>query len=151
MSRLFIPAVSEDATFELWVTDGTEGGTRALIGPSADTDLRSNTDYTSLNPRRVGILDSERAVFEATDLDTGWGLAVTDGTTEGTQVVFRLPDAPTESFSIPQSFTSLGDGRVMFAANDGTHGTSLWVTDGTPEGTQHLPALRVRSNDPLEV
>jgi len=38
--------------------------------------------------------------------------------------------------SDPSDFTALPDGRILFVANDGTHGRELWVTDGTETGTQ---------------
>ena len=40
-----------------------------------------------------------------------------------------------EGQSRPEQLTLFG-GRVWFTAEDGTHGRELWVTDGTPSGTQ---------------
>jgi ELWxxDGT repeat protein len=37
--------------------------------------------------------------------------------------------------SSPTDITAIGNGKALFAANDGTHGTELWVSDGTAGGT----------------
>lgn len=37
----------------------------------------------------------------------------------------------------PHKFTAFGD-RVAFVADDGVHGSELWITDGTPEGTRMI-------------
>jgi ELWxxDGT repeat protein len=54
----------------------------------------------------------------------------TDGTT--TQLVKDI--LPGISSSVPTGFFATGN-RVYFTANDGFHGTELWVTDGTDPGT----------------
>jgi ELWxxDGT repeat protein len=58
---------------------------------------------------------------------------VTDGTAAGTQLVADI--GPGSYGSFPNLFTSLGDGRVLFQADNLTQGVELWVSDGTPEGT----------------
>ena len=60
---------------------------------------------------------------------------MTDGTAAGTSLVDDInPDAGNSS---PGNITGLGNGEVLFDANDGTHGVELWITDGTQAGT-HL-------------
>jgi ELWxxDGT repeat protein len=43
---------------------------------------------------------------------------------------------PGSSSSVPHLFAGIGD-RLLFVATDGVHGSELWVSDGTTEGT-HL-------------
>lgn len=40
--------------------------------------------------------------------------------------------------SLVQLFASTGDGLLLFAGTDATHGTELWITDGTGGGTHRL-------------
>jgi ELWxxDGT repeat protein len=76
---------------------------------------------------------------------------ITDGSTAGT---FRLADlrpgggiagdslAPTVVTRRPApDFTALGDGRFLFAADDGVHGQEPWITDLTADGTRMLADL----------
>ncbi len=57
--------------------------------------------------------------------------------------------------SNPLDLTSLGDGRVLFTANNGSSGRELWITDGTEIGTKLLKDIRSgiapSFNDPTEV
>ena len=41
-------------------------------------------------------------------------------------------------------FAALGDGRMVFQANDSTNGLELWVTDGTEAGTVLVKAPQSR-------
>ncbi|MDC0176348.1 Ig-like domain-containing protein, partial [Planctomycetaceae bacterium] len=52
-----------------------------------------------------------------------------------TPVSRLLAEIRTGSSAYPEHFTE-SNGEVFFAANDGVHGTELWKTNGTPEGTQ---------------
>ncbi|MGB5636504.1 MAG: ELWxxDGT repeat protein, partial [Waterburya sp.] len=88
--------------------------------------------------------------FRASDGENGNELWVTDGTTEGTQLVAdlypgietnrydprsgeKLEDTPYSSF--PGDFAEL-NGKLYFRASDGENGNELGVTDGTSEGTK---------------
>ena len=108
---------------ELWVSDGTTEGTQLV---------------KDINPRNL-IEFNERLFFVANDSENSEALWVSDGTREGTQLFKDIYTDNNEvssfsSFSADE-FTVVGD-RLFFAANDGTNGTELWVSDGTSEGTQ---------------
>src|SRR3954463_7419189 len=92
---------------------------------------------------------SSQFVFSSESYPNGRELWVTDGTPEGTRQVADInPDDSSNpgSFyyqseggnivSAPADLGSLGDGRAMFDADDGTHGVELWTSDGTAEGTR---------------
>ncbi|MEM6313462.1 MAG: ELWxxDGT repeat protein [Planctomycetota bacterium] len=62
-------------------------------------------------------------------------LFITDGTPAGTKMVKEI--RPGNRGSRPIFGISDGE-RVVFQANDGTHGAELWETDGTAAGTRML-------------
>ncbi len=66
---------------------------------------------------------------------TGNELWVTDGTTQGTQIVKNVNPNPFGS-SYPSSLTPIGERRIVFRANDGKNGNELWISDGSSKGTQ---------------
>ena len=39
-------------------------------------------------------------------------------------------------------FAPFGDGRALFAANDGVRGREVWITDGTEAGTRLVEDIR---------
>ena len=71
----------------------------------------------------------------------GVELWCTDGTIEGTRMLRDILSTPGDQRgSSPASLTSFGN-RVIFTANDGTHGQEPWLSDGTEQGTQLLMDL----------
>ena len=116
---------------ELWVTDGTESGTRMVIDsvPGAG----SGPAFAAL-----GASGTDRVLFLSDG--TIWS---SDGTEAGT--------TPLRNIGVPQgtglgfmAVQALGNDKVLFAGAgaDGT-GRGLWVSDGTAEGTQLLGPLTV--------
>jgi len=61
---------------------------------------------------------------------------VTDGTAANTSLLKDIN--PGALGSNPSSIISLGSGKAVFQANDGTNGIELWVTDGTAANTSLL-------------
>ena len=97
-----------------------------------------NPGAGSSDPTEMTTLGNGKFVFAANDGVYGNELWVTDGTTAGTVVLANIkPENPTfgPQASFPTGFTALGNGKVLFSADDGTTGPDgLWVTDGTPWG-----------------
>ncbi|HYV17548.1 MAG TPA: ELWxxDGT repeat protein [Verrucomicrobiae bacterium] len=114
---------------------GLSGGLRRLNPDTGESTLVASVTPAALFP--VG----GRALFSYEDDVHGLELWVTDGTTEGTGL---LKDIEALARTNPSDASHLGtpvgpDGkaRAMYAASDGAS-YGLWVTDGTPRGTEKL-------------
>lgn len=128
----------DPARYSLWRTDGTPGGSFKLM------DLQN---VTGTMANAFGFQD--RTYFSADDGIHGLELWVTDGTVAGTRLFKDLVPGTTGSFPAftTQSLQPTGGfvafkGRFYFGAggpNLPDH--VLWVSDGTPEGTQPLVSL----------
>lgn len=120
---------------ELWVTDGTTGGTRPVRTNNSTNDPA--VPPKAIFPLSIADLGDGRVVFSARE--PGFGnpteLWITDGTHEGTQL---LADIGGTFSSSPTDLTLVRPGLMVFSANDGIHGEELWATDGTANGTRLL-------------
>lgn len=129
--ELVFRASDAEAGCEPWLTDGTPEGTHRLadLEPgSGDSDLEQ--------PTVVGT----QLYFTATTDATGRELWFTDGTEAGTQLVGDF--VPGAESSHPILHTAL-DGRLLFSVLSDSStfagpNRNLWITDGTPEGTELL-------------
>ena len=128
-NKLYFTAADDENGHELWVSDGTTEGTKLLkdIYPGISNDgfvySSSPADFVKIN---------DRLYFTAND-GTGEKLWVTDGTTEGIQLVADIASGTSDYFAF-DTFTEL-NGKLYFGAYDEKTGRELWVSDGTAEGT----------------
>ncbi|HXU33524.1 MAG TPA: hypothetical protein VN851_23390, partial [Thermoanaerobaculia bacterium] len=131
-SRIALIAGTGFKFAEIWISDGTEGGTFRLD----NVDLRPTGKF-----RAIG----NRLFFEAVDQDHAAELWTTDGTAAGT---VRLTDFA-NTFPFPDenqndAFRALGS-RLVFLAADPLGRLEPWLSDGTIGGTRRLaevyPAL----------
>lgn len=130
-NKLYFFASTPDENNALWVSDGTELGTMLV------KDIKPGSSYGYIG-NLINI--NNTLYFVADDGTNGSELWKSDGTESGTVMLkdiypslgqFNLPNG-----SSPGGLT-LFKGLIYFRANDGIHGSELWVTDGTEEGT-HL-------------
>ena len=121
----FVASTTDSGT-ELYLTDGTAGGTHLLVDLEPGASSPSISDLAS---------NGSIAFFSATDSGNGQELWKTDGTAAGTAMVKNI--APSGNSSSPENF-SIVDGLLYFSADDGTCGSEPWVSDGTESGTHLL-------------
>jgi ELWxxDGT repeat protein len=114
---------------ELWKSDGTTAGTVLVkdINPGSGSSVFSDSNLSNVN----GTL-----YFKANDGIHGEELWKSDGTEAGTVMVKDIYPGSSSSLSDASStYLTNVNGTLYFAANDGTHGTELWKSDGTDAGT----------------
>jgi ELWxxDGT repeat protein len=122
----------------LWVTDGTTAGTQLVKDIALGSNsLFAQSGFNELNGKLYF------AAFDDVNFN-GYELWVTDGTTNGTQLLKDIN--PGRSNSSPQQFIEF-DGKLYFSANDGVNGSELWVTDGTTAGTQLVKDINSGSDN----
>ncbi len=112
---------------ELWRTDGTVAGTVEVldIAPSGG----------SLPAGLTTIPGTGIALFSADDGVHGREPWRTDGTGAGTALVANVADGSSHTLSSRAEGFVDAAGIVYFAAADDGGATTLWRTDGTPNGT----------------
>lgn len=127
---LFFMGFTKGVGWEPWVSDGTEGGTHP-IGSTARADSDGLGHVTSDDTSYATAFGS-RVLFIATDLNTGRGLWISDGTAAGTHVIQDISSAYI-NYRDPL-ITTAGD-RAFFRTYTSYNGDELWKTDGTETGT----------------
>jgi ELWxxDGT repeat protein len=131
--RVFFLVQGDDQ--EVWVSDGTENGTRQVTDFAAPSPF-----YSSSLP----ILVEESGIyFLADDVIHGQEVWKSDGTPQGTR---RITDfgfyRPFEFVHGPSWGTEI-DGKLLFVATDGLAGNRLWKTSGTPESMVQASDLSI--------
>jgi ELWxxDGT repeat protein len=129
---LFFLANEAATGSELWVTDGTPGGTRQVVDLTPGPESSSLSHLTGLGQTLVFF----RRLPESPSLPERSELWRSDGSAAGTVRLLEL--AP--GTSVGRQEIQLGD-SLFFFLSDASHGTELWRTDGTTAGTSRVRAL----------
>ncbi|MCP4643353.1 MAG: hypothetical protein GY851_23100 [bacterium] len=120
---------------ELWCSDGTDEGTRLVL----DIHPESHRIRSS-NPVELAVF-AGCLYFVADDVTHGAELWVCEAGADPPGPAYLLKDVhPGNGHSDPEYLTATPN-RLLFAADDGEHGSELWETDGTPSGTRMVTEL----------
>ena len=127
--KLYFTADDGENGRELWVSDGTAEGTQlvANINPGSSSDYNNGSNIQEL--AKFG----DRLYFGADNGESGTELFVSDGTTEGTELLvdFDPGSSSGNSYSsFPRDFIEFNN-KLYFTVE----GNELFATDGTAEGT----------------
>ena len=139
-NKLYFSANDNENGRELWVSDGTSEGTQLVKDINPD-----NSSFYGNNSSPYNLTEfNNKLYFSANDNENGRELWVSDGTTEGTQLVKDI--YPGSDGSFPFDLTEFND-QLYFSAGNGENGNELWVSDGTTEGTQLVEDINPGSNN----
>ncbi len=122
---------------ELWVTDGTSGGTN-LVADIYPGTADSYPGYCNNieGPIKNGFITfNNKMYFTAGDSLHGVELWQSDGTTAGTTLVADIWPGPGNGAPGFYGGFYSANGKLYFSANDSTHGYELYTSDGTAGGT----------------
>ncbi|HEV7571072.1 MAG TPA: ELWxxDGT repeat protein [Thermoanaerobaculia bacterium] len=130
-SLIFFEGLTAATGIELWVSDGSESGTRMVteILPGAKGALESNYSILGLTPFRNGVL------FPANDGVHGREMWFSDGTAAGTRMVRDFVPGAIGMWDSSYAYITAFRNRAYFSASDSGHGQEVWSTDGTDGGT----------------
>ena len=132
-SRVFFLARGETGDEELWTSDGTFAGTRAVTRFLPPSPFGSTLFLKALG---------DAVYFVADDGAHGAELWRSDGTAAGTQRVtdlaHALPFGDSGNTVVGAAQISKAGGRVVFIARDGAGQWRLWTSGGTPATTAPL-------------
>jgi ELWxxDGT repeat protein len=131
--------VADTDTFgeELWRTDGSEAGTQLV----ADLEPGSGSPFDfDFGDRPSFVRLGSQLVFTAKMDDSQAQIWITDGSSEGTSLVYDL-----QSFSAPLYLTEFNE-AIYFFGSEGFSNDGLWRTDGTQAGTSRIDAFSVGSS-----
>lgn len=133
---LFFGANNGFNGYELWVSNGTRGTTNLIadIWPGAESG--APTDM---------VVFQDTLYFFANDGESGRELYKSDGTAIGTE---RVADSiPGLGGSAGEHMTVVGDQMFFVGTTDIAGSLSIWVSDGTAEGTNPVSIPEVAVND----
>ena len=143
--KLYFVATTESSGSELWVSDGTESGTKMVKdiypGPTGATPFA----LTAYKGKVLFFAMDEESEFmpviDPTKAEK-W-LWISDGTEAGTARIGNTPTKENNYDGQAGNIVVCGD-KAYFVGYDLVNNESLWVTDGTEGGTKVLKNINPR-------
>jgi ELWxxDGT repeat protein len=134
--KVFFRAFSDATGWEMWVTDGTSAGTRAL-------DLNPGRPDSAWDQSH-GL--NSKIVFRRHTEATGYEPWISDGTIAGTRMIKEFN--PSGDSTLEMAAES--NGKIYLKINDQTEPgyTAVWVTDGTSANTIKLTSRCANNGNP---
>lgn len=123
-NKLYFAGIDAAHGSELWVTDGTAGGTKLV------QDILPGS--ASSSPSNFFVFKNELYFTDSTSV--GEQLYKFNGSTVS---LFKIINPTGDAFDNGGDFFS-NNNLLYFTADDGVHGTELWVSDGTAANTKML-------------
>jgi ELWxxDGT repeat protein len=137
-NKVFFAGKNAANGIELWTSDGTAANTKLF------KDI--NAGVASSSPTNLFVYNNTLFFF-ATTAANGTELWKSDGTKAGTVMVKDInPGAPSSFDSNATIFFFPVNNVLLFQANDGTHGSELWKTDGSAGNTTLVKDLNPGKN-----
>ena len=127
-NKLFFSADDGNNGESIWVSDGTNSGTKLF-------KEFSGYGFTPFNDK----------LFFSARGSSGLEPYVSDGTDEGTQLLKDINNSTIGGNSFPSEYTVVND-KLFFSAEDETNGDALWVSDGTNSGTRLVKDINPDGN-----
>lgn len=133
-NKLYFSAYTRQNGRELWVTNGTAGGTKLVA------DVQEGPEGSEMGMAMAPLGNS--VISPAYSHPYGKELWVSNGSKQGTQLLSELNLAINYGNQQVRNFISIGH-KLFFHANDSVHGAELWVTEGTEQSTQFLDNINI--------
>lgn len=127
---LYFKAVNDDSGEELWLTDGTETGTKLV------KDINTGPQNSSID--KITVVNN-KIIFNAFESTNGNELWVSDGTTLGTTLLKDLYPGNRSSRNYDSIFT-VGN-KAYLIAKTGLNNYQLIETDASTNGTKVITPL----------
>jgi ELWxxDGT repeat protein len=126
---------------ELWRTDGTEANTSMVIDIYAGEEASNPLQFT------IGF---NKLFFSADNGVNGLELWSTEGEIENTTMVKDINQTISDGGGSGTSFLTMALSSLFLKASDGIHGSELWVSNGTTEGTVSIKPAGSTAMGPLD-
>lgn len=110
---------------ELWISDGTNTGTKLLKDIKTGTSSSDIEMFVSLNDKVI--------FLSSVSYNNNKSIWVTDGTADGTHHIKDMSISRNSNINIHQ--WKVINNKLFFIVQTPFEGTELWVTDGTSSGT----------------
>jgi ELWxxDGT repeat protein len=137
-NKVFFAGKNAANGIELWTSDATAAGTKLL------KDI--NTGAASSTPTNLFVFNNTLFFF-ATTAANGTELWKSNGTAATTVMVKDInPGTPSSYDSNATIYFFPVNNVLLFQANDGTHGSEIWKTDGTAANTTLVKDLNPGKN-----